>query len=226
MSLPSAAMAIEPAASSQPSFGPVFRQGSTQGGEKGSKRRREQNSGASGGDRELAKQVLEIAKLATHSAAEVRSLRAITTQCLLLPSDSRLATMMVSAQQQYATATKGRSGHGQGIPEHWSWKAAVAALREHYPLDAKEGAFLKAHEDGLLSPASMRGKVGACKCSSAYGENKSRIDLVVAPEYKDVLLLLCAYVETIPGGEVREGRPPRGHQERVVSDLIDRLKKL
>lgn len=47
----------------------------------------------------MVHQMLEVAKLATHSAAEVRSLRSITMQRLLLPTDSPLASMMVSARR-------------------------------------------------------------------------------------------------------------------------------
>lgn len=88
-------------------------------------------AGRASGDDEVAKIsefLVNVARLGTQTAAEVRSLKAILISVAIVPRMCRIASLMFAAQKQYNDATKGKQGHGLGCPEHWAFKALLKAL--------------------------------------------------------------------------------------------------
>lgn len=171
----------------------------------------------------LAESFGTMARLTLSNASEIRSLKAISLTSAALASDHRVAVLMSAAQQQYAQKTRGQKGHGQGVPEHWAWRALVQGAYEASDEDNKKT--LEEHIKGLQDAKSYKGKVGQCIVKKAYGDGRSRIEVAVAPEWQNVMAIIIGVLEADPTVEVHEGRAPRANNERVLSELLTRYEK-
>lgn len=215
-------------AANSSSFGPDLSAAAIGGEGIGTKRRKEQSGRAAGseGDPRL-RAVLDsfgtLARLSLSNANEIRSIKAIVITSIALPTSHRFAVLMLAAQQQYSTKTKGQKGHGQGIPEFWAWRAMTQAALEASDENGKN--MMEEHIKGLGDAKAFKGKVGQCVCKKAYGDGRARIEVAVASEWQGILKHIIGLLEADPLVEVHEGRAPRGHNERVLSEVLNKIEK-
>lgn len=208
------------------SFGPDFSAAAMQADNTSKRRRGQGGRPVSDGDprlEALAESFGTMARLTLANASEIRSLKAISLTSIALSSEHRVAVLMSAAQQQYSQKTKGQKGHGQGIPEHWAWRALVQGVYE--ATDDANKAILTEHIKKLQDAKSYKGKVGQCIIKKAFGDGKSRIEVAVAAEWGDIFKIIIQHLEGDPSVEVHEGRAPRANNERVLSDLLAKYEK-
>lgn len=210
------------------SFGPDFSAAAMGGEAIGTKRRKEQGGRASGSDsdprlRAMLDSFGTLARLSLANANEIRSIKAIVITSIALPTTHRFAVLMMAAQQQYSAKTKGQRGHGQGIPEFWAWRAMTQAALE--ASDDSGKVMMEEHIKGLGDAKAFKGKVGQCICKKAYGDGRARIEVAVGPEWQNILKHMLGLLEADPLVEVHEGRAPRGHNERVLSEALSKMEK-
>ena len=142
------------------------------------------NSNATGSKDDLERQLLLIsARLGLRNARDVSLLNSICYSTVKLPKDHAVCVAAAEARRAHATRTRGKSGHGEGLPDEYAFVGMCLALHQNLQDAHGQNAikeFLDAHppKDKKLAAA-----VRCCRVQEAWGGTHVKFDFRLSPAY-------------------------------------------
>jgi len=161
------------------------------------------------------------------TSSNVRTLKAAVMHTALVPTSSGLADTMLKAQQQYADKCRGQKGHSLGLPEHWSFAAALHVVMTELTDEACKKECRDLLElyarDGMKV---FKKKILICRAVKCRDQARSRIEFKLCPQWSNFENIILEFIDKMADAEVCDGRGPRGPAERSIPGLLDNIKKI
>ena len=161
------------------------------------------------------------------TSSNMRTIKAAVMHTALVPTSSGLADTMLKAQQQYDDKCRGQKGHSFGLPEHWSFAAALHVVM----VELTDEACKKECRD-LLELYAREGlkvfmkKILICRAVKCRDQARTRIEFKLRGQWSNLENIILEYVDKMADAEVCEGRGPRGPADRSFPGLLGNIKKI
>ena len=161
------------------------------------------------------------------TSSNVRTLKAAVMHTALVPTSSNIADTMLKAQQQYADKCRGQKGHTLGLPEHWSFAAALHVVLSELTDEACKKECRDLLElyarDGLKV---FKKKIYVCRAVKCRDQARTRLEFKLCHQWSNFEGIILEYLGRLSDAEVCDGRGPRGPAERALPAILDNIKKL
>jgi hypothetical protein len=144
--------------------------------------------------------LIDVARLSTSLAAQLRSVSACIQTVILLPANIPLAQALLEAGREYNQQRSSGGFQSAGPPNIFIWRALIMQISK-CKLNEQEAAIVKQHVDSATSPEFLQPFVKMCKASLTFDKQKVKLIFAVADELRplrDVLLCVLQRLEGIP----------------------------
>ena len=165
---------------------------------------------------------------------ELAEVRAVVMVNTLVPSDAKVCQAMEGAQMQYAQLVKNNSGHNFGPPDFMSGNALMLCYLAN-TTDAHHKGALNQELNKLQSAPAFQDRVLRANCGPCFDDKTRRIEFAFGNAWRhfdvnganvDLQCLVVQWLEQIRNARVIVGKAPRNRNQRIISALLDDLRKL
>ena len=168
----------------------------------------------------MQKLMVATAKQLMTTSFQAKTAYSILIANWFVPASHKIAIECKKAATECTKKTKGKKGHGFGIPDYWVFRALMLWMSEH----VEEGAAKKIIEDmaPTCTPAGLKHKVMHCRLADTHDSSMKRLEINLSQELNLLAQVLFSMLE----GQkfVRtEGKAPRSNNEREIMELLQKM---
>lgn len=184
----------------------------------------------------LEKLTITTSKEVIRLSREVAEQKAISSVCVLVPSECAIATGCKAAKKQYDDATKGKSGHGLGPCDFIMCKTLLSLIRKVESIPPELASSIDLILPTLCEIKGFKHRVLSCKCLDTHDSSMKRLEISFGLPWRmfpyendksaDLQILVANALESVAESRELLGKAPRNANVRKVSSLLDDLKKL
>jgi hypothetical protein len=159
--------------------------------------------------------LIDVARLSTQLAAQLRTVASCVQNVVLLPVDLPLSQALIAAGKEYNQMRTAGGFQSVGPPHLHVWRALILQLQNCGQLTETEAAAIKVHVESATTPDYLLPLIKVCKAALTYDKKMVKLTFTVGIELHVLHELLITVLRRL-GGIAKFGPPAKSSHERQV----------